>query len=601
MIFDFRRILFYWILINLTSCAFFKRTSESNRRSIASEVATNCHESLKALLAPARFLRGTNANLHQSRAVVEVSHGISGLRTPEHRIAYWLSRLEESLNNSDKAVRNRDIDLIKRFYLHDNIIRREDVPESYFDAQRRIMREQGHGDVTITDAMRAEAIETIRADQRQSLDVWMDYLLSSDADQYPVWVRYWAFEGMLKLGTFNGETGKFTTRTASTVAPYTELNHEAFAEVVDVLVRKINGDSLDDLTDQVFRNLVESGASFGRLYGRQLKLLKESEGASLLSETEGVWIKYNKGSSADELVESLRGKNTGWCTAGHSTAKSQLQAGDFYVYYSKDKAGDMSNPRLAIRMQDRQIAEVRGIAKNQNVDEFIAGTNILENKLREFGSEGERYNKRSSDMRRLTEIERRNKNGDELKKEDLRFLYEIDEKIEGFGYQRDPRIEQIIIARNKIEDINKVLEGINQLEGNLNLDFLASTEGLKLPESIGGDIFLGSLTSADGLKLPESIGGYLDLSSLTSADGLKLPESIGGDLYLRSLTSADGLKLPESIGGDLFLNSLTSADGLKLPESIGGSINLESLRSADGLIIPHKLNRGSIISRIPLP
>ncbi len=600
-----RLILLFWISINLISCSVFKRTSESNNRSIASEVSTNCRESLKALLAPARFLRRADARLHESRAVIEASQDVSGLRTPEYRIAYWLSRLENRFKNSDKAIRDHDIELIRRFYRQHNIIRREDVPESYFDAQRRIMREQGHGDVTITDAMRADAIENIREDQRQSLDNWMDYLLSSDADQYPVWVRYWAFEGMLKLGTFNEETGKFSTRTTSTVAPFAELNHEAFSKVVDALVRRVNGDSLDDLTDQSFRNLVESGASFGRLYGRQLKLLKESGGASLLSETEGVWVKYNKGSPADELVESLKGKNTGWCTAGHSTATTQLQGGDFYVYYSKDEVGQMSNPRLAIRMQGNQIAEVRGVAANQNVDEFIAGTDILDNKLKEFGSEGERYNKRSSDMKRLTEIERRNKNGDELTREDLRFLYEIDEKIEGFGYERDPRINEILTGRNTRRDLSiatgykeseisltqeeALRGGIKYHHGNLDLHSLTSADELKLPESIGGDLYLSSLTSADGLKLPERIGGYLDLHSLTSADGLKLPESIGGNLYLSSLTSADGLKLPESIGGDLYLNSLASAAGLKLPESIGGDLNLNSLTSADGLKLPESI------------
>ena len=55
----------------------------------------------------------------------------------------------------------------------------------------------------------------------------MNYLLSSDADQYPVWVRYWSFERMLKLGVFNDETGKFSKRTASTITAFAELNQEA--------------------------------------------------------------------------------------------------------------------------------------------------------------------------------------------------------------------------------------------------------------------------------------------------------------------------------------------------------------------------------------
>lgn len=113
--------------------------------------------------------------------------------------------------------------------------------------------------------------------------------------------------------------------------------------------------------------------------------------------------------------------------------------------------------------------------------------------------------------------------------------------------------------------------------GGLSLNNLTSTDGLELPQKIGGDLDLGSLTSADGLKLPQEIGGGLYLYDLTSADGLELPQEIGGYLNLSSLTSADGLELPQEIGGDLSLNSLTSADGLKLPHEIGGDLFLSSL------------------------
>jgi len=65
--------------------------------------------------------------------------------------------------------------------------------------------------------------------------------------------------------------------------------------------------------------------------------------------------------------------------------------------------------------------------------------------LKEFGSQGEAYKKKSTDMKLLTEIEKKSKNGQELTKDELIFLYEIDSPIEGFGYnnEKDPRIEQI--------------------------------------------------------------------------------------------------------------------------------------------------------------
>jgi hypothetical protein len=214
-------------------------------------------------------------------------------------------------------------------------------------------------------------------------------------------------------------------------------------------------------------------------------------------------------------------------------------------------------------MEGDRIAEVRGVAHDQNLDPEIAGSTIIQDKLKEFGAEGEKYQKRDSDMRRLTQIEYKNKNKEELTPEDLRFLYEIDEKIEGFGHdKRDTkRVQEIRSTRDIKEDISTVI-GYSREEisttrneaikgdakyhyGGLDLADITSAEGLKLPESVGGSLYLGSLTSAKGLELPKTIGGYLYLGGLTSAEGLKLPESIGGNLYLDDLSLEEKRNLKE--------------------------------------------------------
>lgn len=61
------------------------------------------------------------------------------------------------------------------------------------------------------------------------------------------------------------------------------------------------------------------------------------------------------------------------------TAQTQLQGGDFYVYYSKNTDGADVIPRVAIRMEEDKIAEVRGIAPKQNVDPYIAP--VIEEKI----------------------------------------------------------------------------------------------------------------------------------------------------------------------------------------------------------------------------
>jgi len=173
-----------------------------------------------------------------------------------------------------------------------------------------------------------------------------------------------------------------------------------------------------------------------------------------LVKTDGEWVKYDKGSDHIPLITSLQGHGTGWCTAGESTAEAQLKTGDFHVYYSYDKEGKPTVPRVAIRMAENKIAEVRGIAHEQNLDPYIG--DVAKEKLAEF-PDGEKYEKKSTDMKRLTEIDGRMKKGEEPTNDDLRFLYEVDGKIEGFGYQTDPRIKEMLNRRDNKEDLSTVL------------------------------------------------------------------------------------------------------------------------------------------------
>ncbi len=229
----------------------------------------------------------------------------------------------------------------------------------------------------------------------------------------------------------------------------------------------------------------------------------------------------------------------------------------------------------------------------------------------------------------LDEIERKQKAGEELTDNELKFLYRIDGLGLSFSSSNEDkkRVEDIINQRNIKEDVSYVLgcsedqvslttqeflagtdivyhfgfldlrsltniEGVKLpqiIGGGLYLGSLTSAEGLQLPQSIAGSLYLSRLTSAEGLQLPQIIGGSLDLESITSAEGLQLPQSIGGWLDLSSITSAKGLQLPQSIGEDLYLNSLTSAEGLQLPQIIAGSIYLGSLTSAEGLQLPQSI------------
>jgi|GEM_PF-1372055 hypothetical protein len=153
---------------------------------------------------------------------------------------------------------------------------------------------------------------------------------------------------------------------------------------------------------------------------------------------------------AEQLHESISGKGTGWCTEGYETAKGQLSQGDFYVYYTNDNNGKPTQPRIAIRMEEDQIGEVRGVLSNQEMEPILQ--EVLDDKLDEFGDKAEQYKTASVDMKRLTGIDKKVGAGEELTADELKFLYEIDENIHGFGYSRDPRINELRSKRDKLKD-----------------------------------------------------------------------------------------------------------------------------------------------------
>ncbi|HOX96724.1 MAG TPA: hypothetical protein PLI45_05115, partial [Candidatus Woesebacteria bacterium] len=514
------------------------------------------------------FLHKKNSNLQRSHFVqytVETRNrmGSEVSQKPSEKIIAWLKVLEKT--HTGHRDEPKVMERIKDYYHKQYVIKPENVPDSYFDTQRRLYRERGYGQLEITEDIKRQNIDILVRDQEASFDRWIDYLTCPDADVYPFWAKYWAFDGVSKLSSFDKEQNKFKKRDEKTVAMFPDLNQEALAKAVDLVVKKVRGESvLGDEDSSQFKTMV-GNANFGEYYALALMDLQRTvENREPLSVVEGKWVKYDKGSDHLPLVRSLEGHNTGWCTAGESTAKIQLQSGDFYVYYSNDHEGNPTVPRAAIRMENSNIGEIRGVAKDQNLDPYIG--QIVEEKLQEF-PDRDKYLKKVKDMERLTEIDSRTKKGETLTDGDLRFIYEIDDKILGFGYQKDPRIQEILSKRVIKKDLAKIY--------NLDENKISTTENEVMRGGIVfhyGDLYLSSLTTAEGLKLPETMSGDLYLSSLTTAEGLKLPETMSGDLYLSSLTTAEGLKLPETMSGDLYLSSLTTAEGLKLPETMSGDL-----------------------------
>ena len=369
---------------------------------------------------------------------------------PNERIEAYMERLEKIFLNPDQEKRERNLEMLRSAIYDRYIIKSEQVPESYFELQKQVARERGVAIEEISQDIRNQMIETLIKDQKHSLDSWIEYLTSPDA-MYPAWFKYFVIRNILKLSQFDKSLGKFKARTDTTVAPYPDIYREPLAKICDIYEKAIK--------DGKPQNDPEFSKSFPKLYA---ELITESLAAKIESNEEirGEWVKYEQNNTEDaqKLFESLDGKGTGWCTAGHSTAKIQIQSGDFYVYYSYDTNNEPAQPRIAIRMDGTdKIGEVRGILEHQAMEPAI--TPVLEEKLKEFGGEADRYKKKVEDMSKVTEIERKTKTNQPLTKEDLVFLYEIEESIEGFGYEKDPRIAELqAVGRDMEKDMAIIFE-----------------------------------------------------------------------------------------------------------------------------------------------
>ena len=546
-------------------------------------------------------------------------------QNPESQIQNYLDRFKEITEREDPKEKERGLAALKKVLHKEHVIQEENIPESYFRLQQQIAREQGHGDIEITEEMRSEAVRVIKEDQKASMNQWIDYLSSNDA-LYPDWAKYWAFKSVLGMSAYDKEKHQFGKRSKQTTVPFPDLDREALSYVVDAIEKKIHKQEIENpvqegenqyaqekrlISDEEFQELL-STENFAKYYAFAIEHIT-ADSSELYKITEGEWIKFEQGSDPKLLTESIQGHGTGWCTAGESTAAAQLKQGDFYVYFSKNNLGEVKIPRLAIRMEEDSIAEVRGVAPEQNIDPYIAP--VLEEKMGEFGEEGEEYRKKSEDMKRLTEIDKKHNAGEELGKEDLHFLYELDKPIEGFGYKKDPRIKNLIDSRNNPnKDIafaldcrpdqvsftkDEALSGDIVFHYNhLSLDSIITAKNLVLPQSISGHLILRSIKTAKDLVFPKSVGGNLDTKSLKTAKNSSFPETVGGNLVLRSLTKAENITLPQTVGGDLDLSGLTTAENLTLPETVGGGIYLNSLVSTENLTLPESVGGGIFLNSL---
>ena len=409
----------------------------------------------------------------------------------ERRNFAYLSRLDNMVEKHGDALEQK----LWAASAENLVMDYEDIPDAYWKQQEQILRDNGQGRELSRDEKETLAEDLIEK-QRESINTWSNYLGDKDCP-YPTWFKVYAFDGVSKMGLINKETKEFEKRDKSTVASFPTLNPEVLAKVY----RNINefyGVGKEDWLaqhpdDEKLVSLVKSG-NFPKLYAKELfetkTIIKTPEKPE---DIEGDWFTYQLGDE-DELAKTAEG--TGWCIADPNVAHNYLSYGNyagnnndweedednseedsqnsskakFIIFKLKapnSPDGYSTNGVASIRLDpDGNVAEVSGLNDGQAIEDSLIPT-VKEKVLSLPG--GKEFLQKFEDKQTLIRLDHKMQNGEDLTKEELSFLYELDRPIATLDTynNKDPRITEL---REKY-GIEYVLEkgiDVNELASRLD-------------------------------------------------------------------------------------------------------------------------------------
>ena len=447
----------------------------------------------------------------------------------ERRNFAYLSRLDNMVEKHGDALEQK----LWAASAENLVMDYEDIPDAYWKQQEQILRDNGQG----RELSRGEK-ETLAEDliekQRESINTWSNYLGDKDCP-YPLWFKIYAFDGVSKMGLINKETKEFEKRDKSTVASFPTLNPEVLAKVYRNINEFYGVDREDWLAqhpdDEKLVSLVKSG-NFPKLYAKELfetkTIIKTPEKPE---DIEGDWFTYQLGNE-NELAKAAEG--TGWCIADPNVAHNYLSYGNyagndndweedednseednqnsskakFIIFKLKapnSPDGYSTNGVASIRLNpDGKVAEVSGLDGGQALEDSLVQT-VKEKVLSLPG--GKEFLQKFEDKQTLIKLDHKLQKGEDLTKEELSFLYELDRPIATLDtYRKDPRITELKEKYGIEYALEKGID-VNKLVSNLNLDSIICNLDTLLKH--GADIDVNELVST---LYPEEI--VLDLDTL---------------------------------------------------------------------------------------
>ena len=410
----------------------------------------------------------------------------------ERRNFAYLSRLNNMVEKHGDALEQK----LWAASAENLVMDYEDIPDAYWKQQEQILRDNGQGRESSRDEKEKLAEDLIEK-QRESINTWSNYLGDKDCP-YPLWFKVYAFDGVSKMGLINKETKEFEKRDKSTVASFPTLDPEVLAKVYRNINEFYGVDKEDWLAqhpdDEKLVSLVKSG-NFPKLYAKELfetkTIIKTPEKPE---DIEGDWFTYQLGDE-DELAKAAEG--TGWCIADPNVAHNYLEYGNYghsrnegideesnskakFIIF-KLKApnsldGYSTNGVASIRLDpDGKVTEVSGLNEGQAIEDSLIPT-VKEKVLSLPG--GKEFLQKFEDKQTLIRLDHKLQNGEDLTKEELSFLYELDRPIATLDTynSKDPRITELRkkydleYAFEKGVDVNKMVASLGSYDLMQNLD-----------------------------------------------------------------------------------------------------------------------------------
>ena len=378
----------------------------------------------------------------------------------ERRNFAYLSRLNNMVEKHGDALEQK----LWEASAENLVMDYEDIPDAYWKQQEQILRDNGQGR-ELSRREKEILAEDLIDKQRQSITSWTNYLGDKNCP-YPLWFKVYAFDGISKMSNaLNLDDADYNRRDNTTALSFPKLNAEILAKVYRQINDFYGVDKKNWLSknsdDEKLVSLVKS-ANFPKLYAKELVdtkvILKTPERTE---DVHGDWFEYKLGD--EEEIASLA-EGTRWCVVDPNVAHNYLVYGEYG--HSRSKGADeesnskakfiifrledpnspgvfASNGSASVRLDpDGRVAEVSGLNEGQAIEDTLVP--IVKEKTLSLPG-GEEYLQKFEDKQALIRLDKKMEKGEDLTKEELSFLYELDRPIATLDTynSEDPRIPEL--------------------------------------------------------------------------------------------------------------------------------------------------------------